>query len=1233
MWMLFSLPLQAGLEGGTIVGGQGEIINSNLVRQDSSRLAIDAFGFGVKAGETFTLQQQLSTDLALIRVLGKNPSDILGNVNAKGQLFISNPNGVLFGKNAQVNVGGLLATTLNIDVKDFMNAKFDAAKYSFYNLGNSGRVINQGNLNATEGGYIALLAPQVINEGVISANVGSVVLAAADKVTLSLDNGSLLGYTIDKGAFNALVENKQLVQADAGQVFMGAKAADSLTTAVINNSGIVRARSVKNHAGVIRLEGYASTTVTNTGSLDASAAKGSGGVIEIKSGSVALAGSVDASGYMHGGNISVSAANNLSLAERVTATGREGNGGSVVYRAGGEIIEVAGSSTDVSGRYGGAISVYGAQGVISSGSYQAKGYAGKGGAIDVSGFGVRLLSAALNASGTMQGGLVRVGGDYQGGNADISGVNYQQFAGRWQGAADIENSQRLFVNDSTTVNVSSSSGAGGTAIFWSDKETTMLGQVDASGKVRGGAVEMSSAEVLRYANLAGVHGAETLLLDPRNIVIGSAVNVNSWIYSAIFGKGYAAGNNLDVTGLANGDFFGISVALNAAGDRLAVGSHRDDGAGNLAMDSGAVRLFSFADNNYSGGSLQATIGKGYVGGKNVDVALDAGDFFGSSVAFNAAGDRLAVGAINDGGVGNLVPSSGAVHLFSFSDNNFNGGNLQATIGKGYVGAKDINLGSLDSFDWFGVSVALNAAGDRLAVGAHGDDGFGGMASNSGAVRLFSFADNNFNGGSLQSTIGNGYSGSKDLNIANLEGVSVAFNAVGDRLAVGSSANDGAAADAMDSGAVHLFSFSDGNFSGATLEARIGSGYAGGKNLDVAGLETGDFFGTSVALNAKGDLLAVGASGDRGFNNDADNSGAVRIFGFADNNFAGANLLTTIGKGYTGANNVDLAGLIAGDLFGSSVALNARGDRLAVGAESDRGAPGDLTNAGAVYLFKSNLVSPAGGSVFASNPADDVTILFSDLEAILGAGTNVVLQANNDIAVLHDVTVNNTVGNGGDLTLQAGRNIDLNAIINTDYGDFTAVAGDPAALPAHRLPGTPTITLGAGTFINTGTGKTNVAAIDGNFINNSGSAAPITAGQWLVYSAGPASNILNGMSANEQYSQPYVAGSTPVYAASGNWLLYSAANPVKPPVNPPDDVFDDAQKPPPGKPLVDKPLQDVCGGGSLIVTSAGSAFERFTDIENDSCGLEMMADESGKPVETNCTRGKSSPSAKEKTEKL
>lgn len=1138
--VLFSPAARAGLEGGVIVGGQGTIVNNNLVIQDSARLAINAAAFGVKLGETFTLQQNLVTDMALIRVLGQDPSNIFGSINAKGQLFISNPNGVLFGSSAQVNVGALVATSLGLNVSDFMNGKF-----TFSNDGEAGTVVNKGKLTAKNGGYIALLAPEVRNEGVISATMGKALLAAGDKVTLNIDNGALLGYTIDKGALNALAENRQLIQADGGQVFMGAKAADAITTAAVSNSGIIRARTIKNHGGVIRLSGDA--VIANTGTLDASAPHRSGGEISLDGRFVALGGNVDASGKVNGGQINIKASGDISLADHVVATGATGNGGSVRYQAGGQLVESSSSYTDVSGVDGGNISVHAADGIISSGTYRAVGTAGVGGRVDLSGYSVRLLSATIDAAGMMQGGLVRIGGAFQGGKHNPETQGYDQFVTRWQEVPEIENAQRVFVNDSTQINVSSAQGEGGTAIFWSDKETTQLGHVDASGAMRGGVVEISSVDTLRQVGLARVVGAETVLLDPKNIIIGDAASQSTWTYNALLGAGYVGGNNLDVTGLAGYDYLGTSVALNATGDLLAVGAYGDDGAGNVASASGAVRLFSFTDGNFSGGSLQATIGKGYVGGNNIDVAsLESNDNFGASVSLNAAGDRLAVSAIGDDGAGNLATDAGAAYLFSFAGSNFTGGSLQATIGKGYIGGGDVDVAGLELADGFASAVALNATGDRLAIGAYGDDGAGNAATDSGAVYLYGFADGNFSGGSLLATVGKGYTGGNNVDVANLGnqdgfGVAAAFNAAGDRLAVGAFGDDGAGNLAPGSGAVYLFGFADNNFTAGSLQATVGKGYTGGNDVDVANLDNSDGFGRALALNAAGDHLVVGAFNDDGAGNLSAGSGAVYQFGFTDGNFGGGNLKAIIGKGYTGVGDVDLSSLDIGDYFGTSVALNGAGDRLAVGALLDDGAGNAALDRGAVHLF--NLVPDPLASVinFADYPGQTVTILNTDLETILNAGTNVVLQASNDITFASAVSVNNTSGDGGDVTLQAGRNINFNASVTSDNGNLTAVAGDPAAIASERDAGTPTITLGSGVVLDTGTGVATLAAVGGNFVNNSGSSTPITASRWSVYSADPALNTLGGMTpTGKHYNQPYVAGATPAYATSGNWLFYSIA---------------------------------------------------------------------------------------------
>lgn len=107
-------------------------------------------------------------------------------------------------------------------------------------------------------------------------------------------------------------------------------------------------------------------------------------------------------------------------------------------------------------------------------------------------------------------------------------------------------------------------------------------------------------------------------------------------------------------------------------------------------------------------------------------------------------------------------------------------------------------------------------------------------------------------------------------------------------------------------------------------------------------------------------------------------------------------------------------------------------------------------------------------------ATTLTVAPSVLTQVLNTGTAVVLQASNDITVNSPITVS-AGGNGGDLTLQAGRSILLNANINTDGGDLTLIANDLLAngvIDGNRAAGAAVITMANGTTINTGAGALN-----------------------------------------------------------------------------------------------------------------------------------------------------------------
>ncbi|MFT7228952.1 MAG: filamentous hemagglutinin family protein [Methylophilaceae bacterium] len=244
-------PALAAPIGGQVVAGQASISqagNATTINQSTQNLAINWQDFSIAANEAVRFNQPNSSSIVLNRVIGQSNSQIFGAMSANGQVFILNPNGVLFGASSQVNVGGLVASTLSLSNDDFL-----AGKYNFANNGGAGSITNQGTLTAAQSGYIALLAPEVMNDGIISATLGKAVLAAGDQVTLNLSQDSLLGFNIDKGAFKALVDNKQLIEANGGQVFMSAKAADAITTAMVNNTGIIEASTMQMVNGTVQM--------------------------------------------------------------------------------------------------------------------------------------------------------------------------------------------------------------------------------------------------------------------------------------------------------------------------------------------------------------------------------------------------------------------------------------------------------------------------------------------------------------------------------------------------------------------------------------------------------------------------------------------------------------------------------------------------------------------------------------------------------------------------------------------------------------------------------------------------------------------------------------------------------------------------------------------------------------------------------------------------------------------
>ncbi|MCX7246442.1 MAG: YDG domain-containing protein [Burkholderiales bacterium] len=435
-------PVNALPTGGQVAAGAASITQSATrmdINQSTQKAILNWQSFNIGADAQVNFAQPSASAVALNRVLSSDPSAIYGKLSANGQVFLLNPNGVLFGASARVDVGGLVASTMKLDDADFM-----AGSYKF--SGGSGSVINQGNLTAAQGGYIALLSPEVRNEGVISASLGTVVLGGAEAVTLSVD-ATGLSYVVDKGAVQALVENKGLVQADGGQVILSARSANELASAVINNSGTIEAKGLVSKGGKIVLEGD-HITLASGSTLDASGTTGGGTVL--------VGGDWQGSGTMHQAN-TVTMEQGATIDIRATKVGA---GGTAVLWSD---IRKEGSVTKVDGE------------ILAKGGSETANTENTGGKVETSGHKLTIGdSAKVNTSGAINGLWLLDPYDFTIGT-DITGANLQTALG--SGNVSITTLAGSAACTGATCGAGTTSGSGdiifNDAVSWSHNTLTL----------------------------------------------------------------------------------------------------------------------------------------------------------------------------------------------------------------------------------------------------------------------------------------------------------------------------------------------------------------------------------------------------------------------------------------------------------------------------------------------------------------------------------------------------------------------------------------------------------------------------------------------------------------------------------------------------------------------------------------------------------------------------------------
>jgi filamentous hemagglutinin family protein len=230
--------------GPDVVGGQATVSGLGTahvtIAQASQNAIINWQQFNIAPNEVTQFIQPNVQAIALNRIFDQNPSQIFGSLQANGTVILLNQNGVMFGPNAQINVGGLIASSLNLS-----SANFLAGHYLFQGTGIEGPVKNMGVINAshTHSG-VYLLAPNVENSGVITSPGGNIVLAAGAKAYLS-NQPDGRGFLAELSNLLGQAVNLKDLIADGGNITMAGR--------VVNQAGLIRADSVREQSGKIEL--------------------------------------------------------------------------------------------------------------------------------------------------------------------------------------------------------------------------------------------------------------------------------------------------------------------------------------------------------------------------------------------------------------------------------------------------------------------------------------------------------------------------------------------------------------------------------------------------------------------------------------------------------------------------------------------------------------------------------------------------------------------------------------------------------------------------------------------------------------------------------------------------------------------------------------------------------------------------------------------------------------------
>lgn len=575
--------------GATISNPNAHTTNVN---QSANNAYIQAGGFNIAAQDSVKVFQPSNTSNLLIQVTGYDPSAILGQLQANGRVFLSNPNGVLFGAGARIDVGSLVATNLSMDTDEFMRNRV-----RLFDRGNSrGSVVNAGSIKAD--GTVALVGTEVSNLGSIEAS--RVGLAALSEVVVDVEGDGLIFFQMSGARAGAKLHQLGNIKADGGLVELRAEARGAAADTVLNMDGIIQARSIGSRNGRVIIDGGSTgiTKVTGTIDVQGTEAGETGGTVKVLGDRVALGGTalIDASGDAGGGTVLIGGnyqgggserrASHTRVADGATVKAdalRDGDGGTVVVWADGTtafqgLIQARGGAE---GGNGGTVEVSGKQQLAFWGVVDASAVRGALGTLLLDPDNIFVISDAATPTGTLAASFA----DVDAGSTGVSGTYSVRASAINASTADIT----LAANNNITVSAAITRNTAGKVLTMTAGNNIT---VDAAIDTKNGNLNLNATTITLGADL----DAGTADIDLNGNVLLKA-NVQITADDLTF-RGTV--NSLDTTArdidlnankIALHGSWGASNALGTVDLRGATTLHND-----IEMTAGArIKFFSTLD--------------------------------------------------------------------------------------------------------------------------------------------------------------------------------------------------------------------------------------------------------------------------------------------------------------------------------------------------------------------------------------------------------------------------------------------------------------------------------------------------------------------------------------------------------------------------------------------------------------------------------------------------------------